>query len=51
MQRRLIAGLSRLPPSIAWLVFATLILLATMPAWRVVVFGMTTEDWLQLRCF
>lgn len=45
------AGRGRLPPSLIYAGFAGLALLATYPAWRVAVFGLTIEDWLLVRCF
>lgn len=51
MWQRIVISLSGGPPLIGYLVFAVLVLLATMPAWRLLVFGMTMDDWLQLRCF
>ena len=43
--------LRRIPPSVIYLNFAVLLVLATLPTWRFLVFGFTLEDLLQLRCF
>lgn len=43
---------TRAKPRLPWLVFGTALALATMPAWRPLVFGSTPtlEDLLDLRC-
>ena len=48
---RPIGWLSRVPAPLAYGVLVVLVVLATMPIWRLAAFGMTLEDWLQLRCF
>jgi hypothetical protein len=43
---------ARIKPSLPWLILAGALVLATMPAWRPLVFGVTPtlEDLLNLRC-
>jgi hypothetical protein len=37
--------------AVMYIVCSALFVLATAPAWRVFAFGLTLEDFLQLRCF
>ena len=39
------------PPAVVYLFFLLLLVLATAPAFRVVLFGLSVDDLLQLRCF
>jgi len=39
------------PSALVYLTFAFLLLLAAMPAWRILLFGISLDDLLQLRCF
>jgi hypothetical protein len=39
------------PPALVYAIFLSLLALATAPALRVVIFGASVEDFLQLRCF
>ena len=39
------------PPAVVYVVFLLLLMVATAPAFRVVVFGLSVDELLQLRCF
>lgn len=39
------------PPAVVYVVFLLLLMVATAPAFRVVVFGPSVDELLQLRCF
>jgi hypothetical protein len=39
------------PPAVVYLILLLLLVLATAPAFRVVLFGLSVDDLLQLRCF
>jgi len=39
------------PPAMVYLIFALLLVFATAPALRVLLFGLSLDDLLQLRCF
>ena len=39
------------PPALVYVIFILLLLLATAPAFRTVLFGVSLDDLLQLRCF
>ncbi|MGX4774146.1 hypothetical protein [Bradyrhizobium guangdongense] len=39
------------PPALVHLIFLLLLVLATTPAIRIVLFGLSLDDLLQLRCF
>jgi hypothetical protein len=39
------------PPALVELVFALLLVFATVPALRILLFGFSIDDLLQLRCF
>ena len=39
-----------MPPALMQVGFAVLLVLATMPAWRVPLLGLSIEDVLQMRC-
>jgi hypothetical protein len=43
--------LESVPPWAIYAGFAVLIVAATAPVWRLLVFGLSLDDWLQLRCF
>ena len=51
MRRSATAPFESIPPWAVYAVFALLIVAATASAWRLVLFGLSTDDWLQLRCF
>jgi hypothetical protein len=38
------------PPALVYLIFLSLLVLATAPAIRIVLFGLSLDDLLQLRC-
>jgi hypothetical protein len=38
------------PPALVYVVFLSLLVLATAPAFRVVLFGLSLDDLLQMRC-
>lgn len=39
------------PSAVVYVIFLLLVVLATAPAFRVVLFGLSVDDLLQLRCF
>jgi hypothetical protein len=39
------------PPALIYAIFIVLLALATAPAFRIVLFGVSLDDLLQLRCF
>jgi hypothetical protein len=39
------------PPALVYGIFLLLLVLATAPAFRVVLFGLSVDELLQLRCF
>ncbi|MEY9183767.1 hypothetical protein ABIG06_005343 [Bradyrhizobium sp. USDA 326] len=39
------------PPALVYVAFVLLLVLAVAPAFRVVLFGLSLDDLLQLRCF
>ncbi|QQO13237.1 hypothetical protein JJB99_28070 [Bradyrhizobium diazoefficiens] len=42
---------SRTPPAVVYTMFLVLLVLAIAPASRVILFGLSLDDLLQLRCF
>ncbi|MCK1653468.1 hypothetical protein IVA88_18785 [Bradyrhizobium sp. 149] len=40
-----------LPPALVYLIFMLLLVLATAPAFRIMLLGVSLDDLLQLRCF
>lgn len=42
---------SDIPAPLVYFAFALLLMLATAPVWRIVLFGLSVDDLLQLRCF
>lgn len=42
---------SKTPPTVVYAAFLLLLVLAMAPTFRVVLFGLSAEDLLQLRCF
>ena len=40
----------RIPPALVYLTFAVLLVLAMAPAFRILMFGLSLDDLLQLRC-
>ncbi|MGY3075815.1 hypothetical protein ACVWZZ_002186 [Bradyrhizobium sp. LM6.10] len=40
-----------MPPALIYLIFMLLLVLATAPAFRILLFGVSLDDLLQLRCF
>ncbi|MCA1415394.1 hypothetical protein I6F30_30325 [Bradyrhizobium sp. NBAIM20] len=39
------------PPALVYVIFLLLLVLATAPAFRPVLYGLSVDDLLQLRCF
>jgi hypothetical protein len=50
--RKVVYRLAReTPPAVVYLIFILLLVLATAPALRIALFGLSLDDLLQLRCF
>ncbi|MGY3451964.1 hypothetical protein ACVILH_004306 [Bradyrhizobium sp. USDA 4353] len=51
MHRSATVRFEGIPPWAAYVAFGLLSVAATAPVWRPLLFGLSVEDWLQLRCF
>jgi hypothetical protein len=50
--RKIIYRLARhTPPALVYAIFVSLLMLAIAPAFRTVLFGLSLDDLLQMRCF
>ncbi|TCU65562.1 hypothetical protein EDE08_113176 [Bradyrhizobium sp. R2.2-H] len=51
MGKAIYSLIKRTPPGLVYALFLLLLMLATAPAFRIVLFGLSLDDVLQLRCF